>query len=241
MNSGNSRKDASSSQVKYFKAKDGKNNLLLLPTPFTGDPFLEWGTHKNLLDKPYMDIACTKHNKNEECLICDVVEDLKRQNWKGNFNIWKPLELKLRYFSPIIDLDNVQDGVQWWGYGKSVLTQFQAWLMNLEDDEKAFYETDSPSKIIVNYNSGAAAADMYKLDKKPLKAFDIATNEKWAESIKPLHEIFRINKTQEEIAECLDRYMQRMKNELADIDAHSTEDDGSKPSISKSKLDKLKN
>ena len=107
MNSVNTKTVTSS--VKYYKTKPGKNNVLVLPTPQTGDPFLEWGTHKNLLDVSYKDIACTKHNKGEDCVICQVVEDLKKQNWKGNFEIWKPLELKVRYFSPVIDLDDIDD------------------------------------------------------------------------------------------------------------------------------------
>ena len=227
------------STVKYFKAKPGKNNLLVLPTPFgSNDPFLEWGTHKNLLDQAWKDVACIQHNKGEECVICQVVEDLKKQDWKGNYNLWKPLELKIRYYSPVINLDEVDAGVQWWGYGKSVLSQFENWLLNLEEDEAPFYSTERPEKIIVSYNDQAAPTDMYKLDKKLIaKPYSASQNAEWAEQIKPLNEVMTYEMPQEKVLEALEGYLDRRKNEL---DATSVDEESTEDSPSSKKLDSLK-
>lgn len=233
MNSTNTK--VTTGSVKFFKAKAGKNNIVVLPTPQTGDPFLEWGTHKNLLDVSYKDIACNKHNKGEECVICQVVEDLKKQNWKGNFEVWKPLELKIRYFSPIIDLDDLEGGVKWWGYGKSVLSQFENWLINLEEDEKAFYDVSSPEKIIVSYNPEGAPTEMYKLDKKTTKAFGKELNDKWALEIKPLTEVMSYEMPQEKVVKALEDYMEKTQSL---IDSTETADEST--SKKNTKLDSLK-
>lgn len=229
MNSANSKTKATTGKtVKFFKPKPGKNNLLLLPLSETGDPFLEWHTHKNLLEKPYMDVQCNAMNKGEECIICQVVEDLQKADWKGNYPLWKPLELKTRYYSPIIDLDDIEAGVQLWGYGKSVLAQFETWLLSLEDDEKAFFDVESPQKVLVNYNSTAAPADMYKLDKKPLKPFPAEQVAEWQSGIRPLKDVMGAGKSEEEITAALENYMERMKDQVAATD---TDDDA--PAASK--------
>ena len=214
MNQSNAKAKTAKSTIKFFKPKPGKNNLLLLPTLETQDPFLEWHTHKNLLEKPYMDIQCNKLNKGDECIICQVVEDLQKADWKGNYPLWKPLEVKTRYYSPIIDLDDIDSGVQLWGYGKSVLAQFETWLLNLEEDEKVFFDIDSPQKVLVTYNDKAAPADMYKLDKKPLKPFAADQVAEWRGAIRPLKDVMGAGKSEDEIATALENYMERMKDQV---------------------------
>lgn len=249
MNSKNKGKNSTTtttkSTIKYFKAKPGKNNVILLPTTETGDPFLEWGTHKNLLGESWKDIACAKHNKGQECLVCQVVDDLKAQNWKGNFNIWKPLETKIRYYSPVIDLDNIAEGLQWWNYGKSVLTQFETWLLNLEGDEKPFYNVDTPEKIIITYNKDAAPMDQYKLDKKTLKPFATSQVEEWSSGIKPLKELLTYETPQDRLLQLLDSYMERVKGQVdaTDAEASGEEKEAGEKQVAKpvkKRLDELK-
>lgn len=224
--------------VNFFKAKAGRSNVLLLPQSLTGDPFMEWGTHKNLLEPAYKDVTCLKHNFGEHCLVCEVVDDLKKQNFKGNMHIWKPLELKIRYFSPVIDLDDLDKGVQYWSYGKTVLSQFENWLLNLEEAETEFYNPESPEKIIVNYNPNASAADMYKLDKKTTKAFSKSQVQQWQEVIKPLTEVFTFKPQDEETTLLIDKFMERIQNEIVDNAAHSS--DGNTDAITPDTLSKLK-
>jgi hypothetical protein len=239
MSSANARTEKKQT-AKFFKPKPGKNNLLVLPTPFTGDPFNEWGTHKNLLAEAWRDVACVKHNKGEECIICSVVDDLKAKDWRGNFNIWKPLELKIRYFSPVIDLDNIDEGVQWWGYGKTVLSQFETWLLNLEEGEVPFYDINQPEKVILNYNKEADPMSMYKLDKKLLpKAFTASQNEIWAEQIKPLTEVFTYEMPADELMKALEQYLERVNNDIAATDTDAEEEEPV-TIVKKGKLDSLR-
>ena len=223
----------STSGVKYWKAKPGKNNLLVLPTPETGDPFLVWGEHRSLTEPTWKSIPCTKHNHNDECIVCQIIDDLKAQNWKGNFNIWKPIELKIRYYSAVVDLDDLEAGLQWWGYGKSVLGQFENWLLNLEEDEKPFYDLSAPEKVIVNYVAEADPSLKYKLDKKPLKQLPEGVAE-LAETIKPLSEIFKFDKKKEEVAEMLEVYMTKIQESLESDENSTTDDDDQSNSTTQS-------
>jgi len=220
------------SSVKYFSPKKGKNNLLFLTTEETGDPFLVWGEHKGLLDKDWKTIPCNAHNKGEECLICSIVEDLKKQDWKGNFNIWKPIEQKLRYFSPVIDLDDLNAGLQWWGYGKTVLSQLENWLMNLEEGEAPFYDLESPEKIIVNYDPDADPSLKYKLDKKTLKEVPEEVVAKAKQGIKPLKEVITFSKTNEALAELLEAYMTKVQESLEDSEDNEEGEKDEEPEVS---------
>lgn len=230
------------SSVKFWSPKAGKNNLLILPTEETGDPFLTWGEHKNLLDVSWKTVPCDKQNKGEDCIVCQVIDDLKAQNWKGNFNIWKPIELKTRYFSPVIDLDDVDAGLQWWGYGKSVLGQFENWLINLEEDETAFYDLAAPEKIVVNYDPDADPSLKYKLEHKLLKSVPDNLDELMKE-IKPLNEIMKFSKKKEELAELLENYMAKVQASLEEEPADetsTTEEEEETPPASSKKLNSLK-
>ena len=202
------------SKVNFYSPKNGKNNIIVFPTTETGDPFLTWGEHKGLQDVDWKTVPCEKQNKGEECIVCQVIDDLKAQDWKGNFKIWKPIEMKLRYFSPVVDLDEPEKGLQWWGYGKSVLGQFENWLINLDEGELPFYDLETPEKVIVNYDKNADPALKYKLEHKPFKGM---TDElrALASEIKPLTEVMKFSKTKEELAEMLESYMSKIADELS--------------------------
>lgn len=235
-------KQGNGGSVKYFSPKKGKNNLLFLATEETGDPFLVWGEHKGLLDKDWKTIPCKAHNKGEECLVCSIIKDLQKQDWKGNFNIWKPIEQKKRYFSPVVDLDDLSAGLQWWGYGKSVLGQLENWLLNLEEGETPFYDLENPEKVVVSYDPDADPSLKYKLDKKTLKEIPSEV-EKAIKEIKPLVEVITFEKTDEQLAELLESYMAKIQSELEQTDDDETQTDetqtdetqseGKKPQIGK--------
>jgi len=221
-------------KINYWKAKQGKNELLVLPFPDLGDPFLEWGEHKNLLEPSYLSIPCAQHNSGEPCPVCDVVKDLKNDNWKGNKEIWSPIETKTRFYSPVIDLNDVEAGIQWFSYGKTVLSQFQTWLVNLEEDESAFYDLQNPEKIIVNYDKEADAALRYKLDRKVLKKLPegLEDLEDLVENMDSLPELLnQWKRSDEELAQIVDDYLRTVTEALAETE----ESDDDEPVVKKSK------
>jgi hypothetical protein len=219
-NAGNKKAAATGEKTPFFKMKEGKNNIMILEVPFSEDPFMPWAGHKNLLDQEWMEIHCDLHNHNKECIVCDVVDSLKKQDWKGNMPLWKPIEQKIKHFSWVIDLDDTDKGPQLWSYGKSVSSQFETWLANLEEEETPFYLKDNPEKIVVTFDKNKTAMEMYKLDKKVLKPFAASQYEDWQSKTKSLPDIFdRYAKSQEDISELVDRYTLRMQEEIANMEA----------------------
>lgn len=216
------KKQDGESRNLFYSKKDGKNNLLVLPIPGTTDPFFSLGVHKGLLEVPYHTIECPLYNDDEECIVCDTVVTLKKDNFKGNMPIWKPIEQTIQYASPVLDLDDVSAGVQWWIYPRTVLTGFTNWLVNLEEDESPFYDLENfqLEKIIVNYDKDAPAADKYSLDKKIAKLAPLGiTKDIIQESLASLPELRKILKSKkapEEVANLLGEYLERMTTETAE-------------------------
>jgi len=202
--------------AKYFQCKEGRNDVLVLPTAKDGHPFAEWWVHKALIDpsKPWIAVACDKHNDGGECVICDMAQTLKDQNFKGNEAIWKPLEAQKEMYSPVVDLNDIDAGVQWWSYGRSISGQFETWLRNIEEDEKPFYDMLAPQKIIVMYDKNAAPKDKYKLDRKNLKPLDPEVYDEWFATIKPIDEIRNNRKSADEKEEILGNYIKGKEKSL---------------------------
>lgn len=217
-------------KAKYFACKEGKNNVLVLPLTRDGHPFAEWWVHKGLVDpsKPWMAIACDKHNDGGECVICDMAQTLKDQNFKGNEELWKPLEAVKEMYSPVIDIEEMDAGVQWWSYGKSISSVFETWLRNIEDDEKPFYDPEAPQKIIVNYDKAAAPKDKYKLDRKNLKPIDSEQYNEWFAAIKPIDEVKNNRKSADEKEEILAAYVKGKEKALKAMTVDSSKTDSKK-------------
>lgn len=201
---------------KYFQCKEGRNDVLVLPLTADGHPFAEWFVHKGLIDpaKPWFAIACDKHNDGGECVICDMANALKDQNIKGNEALWKLLEATKEMYSPVIDLNDVDAGVQWWSYGRSISGQFETWLKNLDEDEKPFYDPAGPQKVIVTYTKEAAPKDKYKLDRKNLKPIAESQYEKWFGTIKPIDQVRNNRKTEDEKEQILAAYVKGKEKQL---------------------------
>jgi hypothetical protein len=252
------KKGTGGKKIKYYKAKNGRNEILVLPFKETDDPFLQWGEHKNLQDPGYLSVPCSAYNHGESCPVCDVVSDLKNEDWQGNKDIWMPIETKTRFYSPVIDLKNIDEGVQWFSYGKTVLAQFETWLMNLEEDELPFYDLDSPEKVIINYDKEADASLRYKLDRKILKKipdeiFDLHEDglEGIADEMEDIKELLDAwKKSDDVLAQMIDDYLKAITAELEEEkeEEEKEEEDSKKDKkkndeklSKKSKSDKKKN
>ncbi len=233
--------------AKFYKPKDKKkNNLLVLNFPNSNDPFAFYHQHANLLTEGKT-IPCKEGNLEEKCIICEVVKELKADDWRGNLPIWKPIEAKIRYYSPVVDLDDLESGVQYWGYGASVMNQFEGWLSNLEDDEKEFYNPEDPKKVIVDYDKSKDAANMYRLDKKDLKNITKEQIENWQKEVQLFTEVTKyFYKTEEEEEILVQKYLDQAKSKLSEApetetaDEENEEEDNSTSNSASSRLNQLK-
>lgn len=227
------KKSTKGETITRWKKKDGKNEVLVLPCPFQGDPFQQWDVHQELLDVPYYTVDALSNflepGEENDCPIIELIETSKAEDFKGLMPVWRPIQTKTQYWVPLIDLDEPQKGVQWWQFGKSVLTQFMTWVSNLEEDELPFYDLSEPQKVIITFDKTADPANMYKLQLKPIKTADLknlikANAEDWLEKCVPLTQMFTNRHSIEERQKLVDDWLvkvttkaQDTKNNLEDL------------------------
>lgn len=201
----------------FLKLTDGKHNIVFVLPEGANDPFSFWGIHQGLQETSYWSVPCDHENKDQECPVCKVIADLKSDDYEGNNHLWYPIRLQTEYYAPVVVVDSdetIEAGVKWLKIAKSVMTQLTEWLRNLEKDEEPFYSDDEPQKVIITYNSKAAVADKYKLDKKNGKAFTESQLKKFRANILPL-ESFLPSKSSTELNRILEGYFGRVATEVA--------------------------
>lgn len=221
----------------FLKLKPGKNNIVFVTPEGAEDPFQFWGYHKNLQEVAYYSVPCDKFNKNEECVVCKVVDDLKAENHEGNKHLWLPIREMIEYYAPVVVVDSeatISEGIKWLRLSKTVMSQLTEWLRNLEKDEEAFYSDNEPQKVIVTYDPKAAPADQYKLDKKSFKGFDEQQLINWRSELKPVGD-FILSKSLAEVTKIVDGYFERVTNDTA-----TGEEDSNEPEAKKGPLSSLK-
>jgi hypothetical protein len=199
-----------------MKFSPGKNKVALIVPQGASDPFTFWGYHNGLQETPWYSVPCNKYNNDEECLICSVVDDLKKSDWKGNRHIWFPIEQKTEVWAAAVNIENdrtIAQGARWVKFSKTAFSQITEWIRNLEEDDLPFFSHESPYMVSVSYYKDAAPAEQYKLDKKPIKKFSDDQLAEWTGSLKPFAELMA-PKSEGEIKKILDEYFMRIQNEV---------------------------
>ena len=229
-----------------WKPKEGKNQVLVLTPAFGEDPFTFWGYHQGLQEVDYYSIPCDHKNKDEKCVVCEVVDSLQADNWAGNKYLWMPIELKSETYVPVIDLTSpatMAEGPKWWRVSKTIMNQMVENLKNLEDGEFPFFNHEHPQRILITYNKNEAPATQYSVQFKDMK--DVPTAEQyaaWSSTIQPIGE-YIFSKSQEEAKKLVDEYFVRMAEKLDEEEAApNTSEEESAPAEENatSKLSRLK-
>lgn len=138
-------------------AKKGKKNddiwkptdkhvIRCLPYPHGDEPFIELGFHYEL--GKTQSLLCPKHNFGEDCAICEFAGKLR--SWKdedGNdkpesvrkadFEIFKKIAVKERWFVAMIDRDKLDVGPKFWSFGKTLYEKLLNMCLNDEMQEVA--------------------------------------------------------------------------------------------------------
>jgi hypothetical protein len=232
----------------FTKLKPGKNNIAIVPLD-TKDPFVIWGYHNSLQETSFWSVPCDAYNKDKDCIVCNVIEELKKEDEQGNKHLWYPIRQQFEFYAPVVNLESeetIKEGIKWLRFGKLIMSQFKEWLSNTDEDEEPFYSDDEPQKIIIAYDKSAAPGDMYKLDKKRFKPFGEQQLADWRGSLKPVQD-FVYSKSQDEMKKIVDKYFERIAGEVATpdepvVEDEEDDDDATTEVVDKipSKLDRLK-
>lgn len=203
-----------------IKLKEGKNQIAFLLAPGQDDPFVEWGYHQGLQEVSYYSVPCDGHNKNEKCYVCDVVDSLKKEDFKKNRHIWAPIEQKIEHYAPIINMETTEtiaEGPKWLRLPKSVMFTILDWLRNLEEGEVPFYDESEPQRIIITYDKTEVPAKQYSLDKKNMRPFTEQQLADWKSAIQPIS-TYIFSKKQNDIKKLIDEYFARIEDTIDSLD-----------------------
>lgn len=201
----------------FWKPKDGKNQIAVITPEGLSDPFVSWGYHKGLQEVEYYSVPCDKMNKDEHCVICEVVDQLKAENWEGNKHLWMPIEQKIDTYAPIIDLSSaatIAEGAKWMRVSKTIMLQMIESLKILEEGEVPFFDLENPQRLIISYDKTQAPASQYNVSFKDMKDKDIiAKMVEASHNIRPVGD-FIFSKSQDSNKKLVEEYFARISNVL---------------------------
>ena len=100
-----------------WKPQPGKTQIRIVPYAFNKDnPFIELFFHYNLNNRSYLSpISFGRPDPIEE-----FAQKLKASGNKEDYQLSKKLEAKMRTFAPVIVRGEENEGVRFWGFGKTV-------------------------------------------------------------------------------------------------------------------------
>ena len=103
--------------VELWKPAPGKHTIRLVPYKFNKEnPFIELYFHYNINNKTYLSpISFGRPDP-----IVEFAEKLKRTGDTDDWKAGKKMEPKLRTFVPVIVRGKENEGVKFWGFGKTV-------------------------------------------------------------------------------------------------------------------------
>ena len=113
----NSLQNTSKKSDSLWKPTPGKHQIRLVPYKFNKDiPFIELFFHYNINNKTYFSPA----SFGRPDPIVEFAEKLKRTGDTDDWKAGKKMEPKLRTFAPVIVRGKENEGVKFWGFGKTV-------------------------------------------------------------------------------------------------------------------------
>ena len=100
-----------------FKPANGKSVIRIVPYKFNKDiPFIELYFHYNINNKTYL----SPMSFGRPDPIVEFAEKLKRTGDTDDWKAGKKMEPKLRTFVPVVVRGKENEGVKFWGFGKTV-------------------------------------------------------------------------------------------------------------------------
>ena len=150
LNSLNSRDGQKSN---FWRPQDGDTTIRVVPTN-DGDPFKEYWFHYNVGETG--GFLCPKKNYGEDCPVCSFVRNLYNDGDEASVKMAKSLNARQRFFAPVVVRDNEQNGVQVWGFGRTVYSDLLNLVLN--PDYGDITEVDAGTDLVITYGKAPGQA-----------------------------------------------------------------------------------
>lgn len=189
-----------------WKPTVGKHQIRLVPYKFNKDmPFIELYFHYNINNKSYLSPA----SFGRPDPIVEFAEKLKRMGTKEDYREAKKLEPKLRTFVPVIVRGQENEGIKFWGFGKTVYQELLGYFA--DPDYGDLSHPINGRDIIVDYAApeGGASYPTTTLRVKPNATKLAEDNDKMKQLLESQTDITTIYKelTYDELKKILENWL----------------------------------
>jgi hypothetical protein len=139
-----------------WKPTPGKSQVRIVPYKFNKDnPFIELYFHYNVNNKTYLSPA----SFGRPDPIVEFADKLKRMGDKEDWKAAKAMEPKLRTFVPVIVRGQENEGVKFWGFGKTVYQEILGYIA--DPDYGDITDPNAGRDLTVEYISAEDAGTSY--------------------------------------------------------------------------------
>lgn len=98
----------------FFKPRQGKNVVRLLPPPVGKQPWFVWHKHFFSLGQERKNIICAKYQYEEPCAVCQTGQKLRASGNKLDSDKARAYEPTSQVYMNVVDMLEPEKGVQLW-------------------------------------------------------------------------------------------------------------------------------
>jgi len=152
----NKLQNTSNRKDNLWKPTPGKHQVRIVPYKFAPEnPFIELFFHYNINNKTYL----SPSSFGRPDPIVEFADKLKRMGDKEDWKAAKKMEPKLRTFVPVIVRGEENEGVRFWGFGKTVYQELLGYIA--DPDYGDITDVDGGRDVTIEYTSAEDAGTSY--------------------------------------------------------------------------------
>jgi len=139
-----------------WKPSPGKTQVRIVPYKFRPEnPFIELYFHYNINKKTYL----SPHSFDRPDPIMEFAEKLKRMGDRDDYKAARKMEPKLRTFVPVVVRGEENEGVKFWGFGKTVYQDLLGYIA--DPDYGDITDPKTGRDITIEYQTADEAGTQY--------------------------------------------------------------------------------
>ena len=139
-----------------WKPTPGKHQVRIVPYKFNKEnPFIELFFHYNINNRTYL----SPQSFGRPDPIVEFADKLKRMGDKEDWKAAKRMEPKLRTFVPVLVRGEENEGIKFWGFGKTVYQEILGYIA--DPDYGDITDPTSGRDITIEYTSAEDAGTSY--------------------------------------------------------------------------------
>lgn len=170
-----------------WKPTPGKHQVRIVPYKYNKDnPFIELYFHYNVNGKTYL----SPQSFGRPDPIVEFADKLKRMGTKDDWKAAKRMEPKLRTYVPVLVRGEEDQGVRFWGFGKTVYQEILGYIA--DPDYGDITDPRTGRDIVVEYTSAEDAGTQFPtttIRVKPKETLITEDKEKFEEYLNDQTEI----------------------------------------------------